>query len=114
MSGMDAGRIVPLSYRRQAGVCRRPPRQLTEFTGRGEKPLSDRFAVSRPFEDGDGAAEFLRHQVIQVVSTDEIIHVPKLFNPSLDRTGEPFANPATRRGLNDLRWVAHQPLVGQT
>ena len=46
------------------------------------------------------------------VSTDEIIHVPKLFNPSLDRTGEPFANPATRRGLNDLRWVAHQPLVG--
>src|SRR5205085_11207779 len=113
MSGMDAGRIVPLRYRRQAGVCRSPPRQLTEFPGRGEKPLPDRFAVSRLFEDGGGAAEFLRHQRIQVVSADEIVHVPKLFNPSLDSTSEPFANLATRTGLNNLRWVAHEPLVGQ-
>jgi hypothetical protein len=45
---------------------------------------------------------------------DEIVHVTKLFNPSLDRSGEAFANLATRTGLNDLRWFRHQPLVGQT
>src|SRR5438445_13313872 len=108
---MDAGLVVPLRYRSQAGVCRRPPRQLTEFAGRGEKPLPDRFAVSRLFEDGGGAAEFLRHQLIQVVAPDEIIHVPKLFNPSLDPTNEPFADLAPRTGPHDLRLADCQPLV---
>ena len=44
---------------------------------------------------------------MQVVSPDEIVHVPKLFHPLLDRLGEPFANLATRTGLNDLR-VEHR------
>src|SRR2546421_1350888 len=111
---MNAGRITPLGCRRETSVCCRPPRQLTEFTNHRKEPLPERFAIPWLSEDGDGDAEFFRDQFIQVTSTDEIIHVPKLFNPSFDRTDEPFADLATCTNLVNLRRFRHQPPVSQT